>query len=272
MKSDMSRRTMLAGAASLTLPGLTACAGVGSARSKTTHYVLVHGAWHGAWCWNKLIPLLRVKGHMVTAVDLPGRWARPEIAAATTPADFVESVGQVLRASPAPVVLVGHSLGGATISLAAEAYPDRIARLVYVSAFLVPHGQTVGSIAMSDKGTLIEVSTRRDPSTRASTVIPERAKDVFYADCSEDDVRAALQLLCPEPATMGTARMSLSSDRFGRVDRTYVECLQDRAISIETQRAMQVDTPCQRHFTLDCSHSPFLSKATELAAILDSLA
>lgn len=180
------------------------------------------------------------QGHLVAAVDVPGRWARPDVAAATTPSDFVESVGQVLRASPAPVVLVGHSLGGATISLAAEAYPDRVARPVYVSAFLVPSGQTVGAIAMSDKGALIPTSVRRDAATRTSTVIHEKAKELFYADCSDDDVDAALRLLCAEPATMTAARMSLSSDRSGRVHRTYVECLQDRAISIETQRSMAV--------------------------------
>ncbi|WP_345817609.1 alpha/beta fold hydrolase (plasmid) [Paraburkholderia sp. PREW-6R] len=216
--------------------------------------------------------MLRAKGHLVTAVDLPARWARPEVAAATTPADFVESVGQVVRASPLPVVLVGHSLGGATISMVAEAYPDKVARLVYVTAFLVPPGETVRYISMSDKASLIPSSIRRDASTRTTTVIPEKAKDVFYADCSDDDVRIALQLLCAEPSTMGEARMLLSEERFGRVERVYVECLQDRAISIGTQRAMHAKLPCRKVFTLDSSHSPFLSNAEQLSDILGSLA
>jgi pimeloyl-ACP methyl ester carboxylesterase len=156
--------------------------------------------------------------------------------------------------------------------MVAEAHPDKVARLVYVTAFLVPSGQTVGSIAMSDNATLIPTSVLRDASTRTSTVIPEKARDLFYADCSEDDVRTALQLLCPEPTTMGAARMVVSEERFGRVERVYVECLQDRAISIATQRAMQAKLPCRKVFTLDSSHSPFLSKAEQLADILGSLA
>lgn len=67
-----------------------------------------------------LVPLLRAQAHLVTAVDLPGRWARPETAMSLTPTDFVETVGWVVRTSPLPVSLVRHSLGGATISLAAD--------------------------------------------------------------------------------------------------------------------------------------------------------
>ncbi|WP_366510607.1 alpha/beta fold hydrolase [uncultured Pseudacidovorax sp.] len=136
----------------------------------------MHGGWHGAWCWDKVASALRAQGHRVTAVDLPGRGVAPELAGATTPADFMESVGQVVRRSPMPVVLVGHSLGGATISLVAKAFPDRIAHLVYVTAFMVPPRQTVGSIAMADKGTLIPVWVRRDTATRTSTVIPEKPR------------------------------------------------------------------------------------------------
>lgn len=269
MNAPITRRVALrAAAVTAGLPALAACSTTGSAPSRPTHVVLVHGAWHGAWCWSKLVPLLRAQGHLVTAVDLPGRWARPETTMNLTPEDFVETVGQVVRASPLPVTLVGHSLGGATVSLTAERYADRIANLVYVAAFLVPNGQAVGTVAMADKGTLIPRSVRRDAATRTSTVIPERAKELFYQDCPEDDIRTALQLLCPEPATMSAARLALTDANFGRVRRYYVECLNDRAISLETQRAMQAAMPCRQVFTMDSGHSPFVSRPQELASIL----
>jgi pimeloyl-ACP methyl ester carboxylesterase len=273
MNAPITRRGALQAAAiAASLPALAACSTTGTTRSGPTHFVLVHGAWHGAWCWSKLVPLLRAQGHLVTAVDLPGRWARPETTMSLTPADFVETVGQVVRTSPLPVTLVGHSLGGATISLAAEQYADRIANLVYVAAFLVPSGQSVGTIAMADKGTLIPKAVRRDAATRTSTVIPERAKELFYKDCADDDVRAALQLLCPEPSTMSAARLSLTDAKFGRIKRYYVECLNDRAISLETQRTMQTALPCRKVFTIDSSHSPFMSRPEELASILARIA
>lgn len=273
MNAPLTRRGALRVAAiAAGLPALAACSTTGAAPGRPTHVVLVHGAWHGAWCWSKLVPLLREQGHLVTAVDLPGRWARPETTMNLRPDDFVETVGQVIRASPLPVTLVGHSLGGATVSLAAERYADRIASLVYVAAFLVPAGQSVGAIAMADKGTLVPGSVRRDTATRTSTVIPERAKELFYQDCPDDDVRTALQLLCPEPATMSAARLSLTDANFGRIKRYYVECQNDRAISLETQRAMQAALPCQQIFTLDSGHSPFMSRPAELASILSVIA
>lgn len=268
----ISRRGALASGAVAAAAAVAGCAAPTPARPGQVHFVLVHGAWHGAWCWTKLVPLLRAQGHLVTAVDLPGRWQAPAAMAALRPADFADAVGQVVRASPLPVVLVGHSLGGATISLAAQADPDRIRRLVYLTAFLVPPGQAAGTLAMSDKDALIRKAVRRDAATGISSIAPEAAREVFYQDCSDDDVRMALQLLCPEPPTIGGARLQLTPERYGRVERVYVECLQDRAISIGAQRAMQAAMPCKRVVTMDTSHSPFLSRPGDLADVLGGLA
>lgn len=268
--NKFGRRGLLSGAAAavaaLTLGG---CATRGADR---VHYVLVHGAWHGAWCWSKLVPLLREQGHLVTAVDLPGRWQAPGQLTAIRAADFAATVGQVVQASPFPVVLVGHSLGGATISLAAEQHPERIRRLVYLAAFLVPPGQSVGALAMGDKASRIPKAVRRDAATGVSVIAPEFAREVFYHDCSDDDVRMAVQLLSPEPPAMGGARLQLTPERYGGVERVYVECLQDRAISIGAQRSMQAAMPCRQVVTMDTSHSPFLSRPGELANVLSGLA
>lgn len=267
-----SRREILFGSgAAMATSALSACASTPSNRTKT-HFVLVHGAWHGGWCWNKVIPLLRSAGHAVTAVDLPGRWLLPAQMAQIRPEDYVEAVGQIIETSDRPVVLVGHSLGGATVSLAAEKYGARIRRSIYLAAFLVPDGKTVGAIAAADGGSRLGDAMRRDIATGASTIIPNAARDVFYADCPEDDVRIATQLLSAEPSAMGRAIMKLSAQSFGRVDRVYIECLQDRAISIATQRAMQEALLCSNVVSLDASHSPFISRPKEVAEILSRFA
>lgn len=258
-------------AASAEVAALGGCATAGVAPDRG-HFVLVHGAWHGAWCWTKPVPLLREQGHLVTAVDPPGRWQSPAQMAGIRAADYAETVSQVLRTSPFPVVLVGDSLGGATISLAAEQHPERIRRLVYLTAFLVPLGQVAGRLAMADRASLIPTTVRRDAATSVSTIDPAFAREVFFQDCSEDDVRMAQQLLSPEPPAMGGASLQLTPERYGRVERVYVECLQDRAISIGSQRAMQTAMPCKRVVTMDTSHSPFLSRPRELAAVLSDLA
>jgi pimeloyl-ACP methyl ester carboxylesterase len=259
-----SRRKLLLGGAALSATTVLAGCARPLAGVEKVHFVLVHGAWHGAWCWNKVVPLLRAKGHTVTAVDLPGRWSRPESMSQITADDYVESVGQVVSNSDRPVILVGHSLGGATVSMVAEKYSKKIRRSVYLSAFLVPNGKTVGSIASTDKESLIPRAIIRDPVTGTSTVNPSAAREVFYNDCSDDDIRMAVQLLSPEPPVMTRAVMKLSSEAYGSVDRVYIECQNDRAISIATQRAMQKASACSRIVTLESSHSPFLSQASQL--------
>jgi pimeloyl-ACP methyl ester carboxylesterase len=271
MTKNLSRRGVVTGVAAAVVAGVGGCATGGATRSDRVHFVLVHGAWHGAWCWAKLVPLLREQGHLVTAVDLPGRWQSSGQMANIRAAEFAETVGQVVRSSPWPVVLVGHSLGGVSISLAAEQHPDRIRCLVYLAAFLVPPGQTAGRLARGDRDSLISKAVRRDSVTGVSTIDPAFAREVFYQDCSEDDVRMALQLLSPEPPAISTASLQLTQERYGRVERVYIECLQDRAISIGAQRAMQANMKCKRVVTMDASHSPFLSRPRELAMALADL-
>lgn len=266
-----SRRGILYAAAGLPAVAIAGCAHK-ETRNERTHFVLVHGAWHGAWCWNKVVPLLRERGHQVTAVDLPGRWLKPSEMASITADDYVKVVEQVVRNSDRPVVLVGHSLGGATVSMVAEICSTQIRRSVYLSAFMVPNGNSVGSIASSDKGTLIPRAVVRDAATNTSTVNPAFAREVFYGDCSTEDVRVALQLVSPEPGVMNRHQLKLSSQAYGKVERAYIECTLDRAISIEAQREMQAASPCRSVITLEASHSPFLSKPVEVADALLQLA
>lgn len=256
----------LAGAAAL-----TGCAAPQRA-ARPAHFVLVHGAWHGAWCWRKLVPHLRAAGHGVTAVDLPARWGSAAELSQVTAQHYVEAVTQVLQTVPEPVVLVGHSLGGVSISLAAEQLPERVRRLVYLTAFLVPDGKTPRALAAQDKASLIGQAVRRDASGVASVIDPAQARAVFYHDCSDEDVRAATPLLCPEPGAMSRVQMRLSAERYGRVERAYIECLQDRAISIGAQRAMQAALPCREVLRMDAGHSPFLSEPQASAAHLLRLA
>src|SRR5713101_7587513 len=101
-------------------------------------YILVHGAWHGAWCWQKVTPLLELAGHMVIAPDLPGHGNDLTPLAAVTLASSVQCITDIIDAIPEKeeIILLGHSLGGMVISQGAEARAERIQRLVYLSALL----------------------------------------------------------------------------------------------------------------------------------------
>ena len=106
-----------------------------------SHYVLVHGAWEGAWSWEKVVPLLEEKGHQVVTVELPGSSSNRKPVDEVTQYAHVGAVADVFATIEGTVVLVGHSLGGTVISQVAERFPERIQRLVYVTAFLLKSGE-----------------------------------------------------------------------------------------------------------------------------------
>lgn len=83
-------------------------------------YLLVHGAWHGGWCWRKVVPLLEAQGHKVLAPTLPGHGEDKTPAAAVTLRSYADTICRLAGAQTKPVILVGHSMGGIVITQAAE--------------------------------------------------------------------------------------------------------------------------------------------------------
>ncbi|GIT02304.1 MAG: hypothetical protein CM1200mP27_09290 [Chloroflexota bacterium] len=110
-----------------------------------TTFVLVHGASHGSWCWDKVVPLLAAQGHEAIAVDLPGNtYGEFDIPVGeVTLQSYVNHVCKVLDGLDEPAVLVGHSLGGLTITQSAEWRPDKVSTLVYLTALLLEDGQAM---------------------------------------------------------------------------------------------------------------------------------
>lgn len=231
-------------------------------------FVLVHGAWHGAWCWEKVVPLLEAEGHGVDAVDLPGHGGNPATPAEMTLEAYGREVAARVEAAGEPVVLVGHSMGGMAITQAAEYVPERIAALVYVCAFLPASGQSLLQLADNDPDALVLPNLQVDEEAGICVVAEDARTACFYGECTPEDAAAASARLVPESLAAFAVPAEISEERAGSVRRLYVECLRDRAISIAKQREMQAARPCERVLTIDTDHSPFLSRPDELAGHL----
>ena len=128
-------------------------------------FVLVHGAWHGAWCWYKVVPRLEQAGHRVVAPDLPSLGSDKTPISQVSLRLWTDRVCQVLDAETDPVILVGHSRGGIVISEAAEARPEKVQRLVYLCAFLLRDGESLIEVAQADSESQIRSH---------STIVQER--------------------------------------------------------------------------------------------------
>jgi pimeloyl-ACP methyl ester carboxylesterase len=228
-------------------------------------FVLVHGAWHGAWCWFKVIPLLEQTGHTVVAVDLPSHGIDRTPIRDVSLESYAEFVCRVLDACREQVILVGHSMGGAVISRSAELRPARIEKLVYLAAFLLPNGRTILEATPPDARAQTMASLVINEDGSAASLKAESVRHMFYADCEDSDVALARTLLVPQAMAVSVTPLSASDENWGRVPRFYIECARDNAIPIEAQRAMSSTLPCRRVITMETSHSPFLSSPGELS-------
>ena len=232
-------------------------------------FVLVHGSFHGGWCWDAVVARLTAAGHRVLAPDLPGRGSDARPLFALTLDDYATAIAGVVAAQPEPVVLVGHSMGGVVITSVAERVPERLERLVYVCAFLPANGQSLLDLATSDKESVLLRNLVIEAAAGTHHVRPEGARESFYHDCSDADADAATKRLVAEPLAVVATPVATSAARFGRVPRSYVECTDDRAVGPSLQRRMHGAQPC-RVSSIASGHSPFLARPDELTrALLD---
>jgi pimeloyl-ACP methyl ester carboxylesterase len=229
----------------------------------------VHGAFQGAGMWNQVKAALERCGHHVEAVDLPGRPGNPLAVAEVTLEKHRDCVLIAINCSSEPVVLVGHSFGGITISAAADHSPEKIRTLVYVAAYLPQSGQSARTLAGEDSDSRWNEQNFVISSDYSTvTALKEDCAMLFGEDLPPEQQRQLSDLLVPEPLRPVRTPVMLAPERFGRADKVYVKTLRDRTISPRMQDTMLARVPVRKVVEIDSAHSPFLSRPAELARIL----
>ncbi len=239
-------------------------------------YLLIHGSWHGAWCWYKITARLENSGHEVIVPDMPGHgrdWTAPS---QVTVHDNVDAILKILDQAPEPINVVVHSRNGMMVALAAEARPEKIKSITFLASLLPPIGDTP-SLADSmgpgqwaydpDSDFATQQSVDYNPEAGFDMLQRRVFQQTLYADCSDDDVALSYALLTPEPRGPQSATdmpIPTTQERFGRVPRYYIELTQDHAVSIQWQRRLHRATPCERVFSIDASHSAYFSQPDQL--------
>jgi pimeloyl-ACP methyl ester carboxylesterase len=229
--------------------------------------LLVHGAWHGAWCWEQVLPLLDAANVPVIAVDLP-TVSHPS----ATMHDDADYVRGALDSIEGEVVLVGHSYGGVVIS-EAGVHPS-VAHLVYLCAFALDVGESAQENALAGGEDLGESElvgaidfVELPTGELVLTIKPERAIAAFYHDCSPEIASDAVERLRPQP--LASLRDTVNAAAWRDKPSTYVVCTDDRAIPVALQRsaAARVQTIVE----WPTSHSPFASRPELVADLLIDL-
>jgi len=234
-------------------------------------YVLVHGAWLGAWSWDKVARQLEQGGGKVIIPELPGHGDDQTPVAGASLSTYVDTVVKAIEAQPGKVVLVGHSMGGIVLSSVAERIPDRIASMVYVAAYLLTSGQSVVQASQAANDSVVGANMVFAPDYSTVSVKPEALREAFAADATDADFERLRERTRPEPTAAFNTPLELTPERFGSVRRTYIRTLADRAVTPMLQDAMLAALPCAQVASLNTGHTPFLSAPEQLAAQIVAL-
>ncbi len=225
------------------------------------HFALVHGAYHGAWCWDLLRRELEHDGHSTSAVDLPCE--DPDAGAAR----YADVVVKAIPKGSAGVVLVGHSLGGLTIPVAASMTPALMT--VYLCALVPVPGLSFDAQEVHI-GTGFQASEPAIANADGSASTPvARAIESFYQDCDPDIAGDAAVRLRRQFWRVTEEVTPLRE--WPAVNSVYILCTEDRMVSTAYSRRASNDVLGIEPIEMPGGHSPFLSRPRELAAILVGL-
>jgi len=228
-----------------------------------TTFVLVHGAYHGAWCWARLTPELERFGHRTIAMDLPCDDAQ---------AGYSQYTATVLAAMDAAgigedAIVVGHSLGGFTIPLVAE--KRRVARLVFLCTAPTIKGAPDALRARMVTDEYLAIARFTDDAGR-TVFAPRDARKAFFHDCDEPTAAWAISQLRPQGSPPLANPWPVT--RWPDVPRSVILTRDDCAIRLSAGlEAARVILDGGEAIVLEGSHSPFLSRPAQLAGVLHGL-
>jgi len=219
--------------------------------------VLVHGAWHGAWCWDKVVALLDEQGVPVETFDLPMTSFEDDVATTKAAIDRVDG----------DVVLCGHSYGGAVITNAGN-HP-KVAHLVYLTAFACDADESPSATAPDADLPATDLAAALVIGDDGNTTLkPEFIVDGFYRDCDPTDTEDAVRRL--RPINLRCFTTPVGAPAWKDTPSTYVVCTDDHAIHPALQRHMAAR--CGSTVEMNTAHSPFLNRPDAVADLLAGLA
>jgi pimeloyl-ACP methyl ester carboxylesterase len=239
------------------------------------NFLLIHGAYHGAWCWAAVSAPLMAMGHQVAAIDLPGHGASTFDRTKVNLDVYTQAVAQyVERNDLRDLVLVGHSMAGTVLTLVSPLIRKRLKRAVFVDAIVLHEGERLADfIARERAGMIDEALARPDRCMPLSDAFAERFRATFIQDASRDLQDFVLAALNPQPVAPYLDR--IANAPFFKLDLpTGYVFLEDDLVMppgrFHPFFSGRLDRPALR--TIKCGHEAMFTRPRELAQALDELA
>lgn len=231
-------------------------------------YVLIHGAWHGGWCWKRVAGQLRSQGQDVHAPSLTGSGERKHLLSPAIGMDtYVQDVVNLIEYRELEdVVLAGHSAAGALISKAAESVRERLRALVYVDAVILPSGKSMFDVFPPQMTEGMRTSAKDHGEGYYMPPEEEMLYSFFASDCTEEDKRWIVRMATPQVIKPYEDKVDLTRFDQLSIPKTYVRCLRSSA---GTHRKV-ADKYGMRYAEIDAGHDPMISRPEELVAILQA--
>lgn len=225
-------------------------------------FVLVHGAWHGAWCWKRILPGLWRAGHRAFAVTLTGTGERAhQLSPGISLKTHIDDVAAVMDAEELQqAIVVGHSYGGIVITGLADRMPERIARLVYLDAVVPLPGESWSS------GHPPQTQEQRRQSIAATGSIPPADPALFGLSGEDADWVARRQT--PQPGGVYDDRLQFDAMRVAGLPRTFIDCTSPALATIAVMRERVRKEPGWEVREIPTGHDPMISAPGELLRLL----
>ncbi len=230
-------------------------------------YILIHGAWHGSWCWEKISNLLSSQGHQVFSPDLPGHGNDHMPHSEIKFQDYCDCVINAVARCDENPILVGHSFAGIIMTQLAANFPGKFKKLIYIAAYVPLSGDSLLSI--SKKFVVAGLSTEILIDKKQGQIIlkTDKLSELLYHCATVDDQNWAKKKINSEPLAPLATAVHYTDFSYSDIDSLYIFCEHDRAITMPDQQWMSERTQ-GKTATLPSDHSPFLGMPEKLALLL----
>ena len=239
-----------------------------ASNSKPKTFVLVHGAWHGGWCWKRVADILRSRGHSVTTPTQTGLGERSHLLwESITPSVFVDDIVNHLRwEGLTNVILVGHSFGGLTITGVADAVPKMIAKLIYLDAVILESGEAVFDLFPNE---IVEARIKAANESSSGLSLPAYPAE-SYGVSDPADVTFLESRLTPHPLATYATALTINGPVGNGLPTSYITCTDPvyEPMTIFHQRAGEAGWPIAE---LAAGHEEMVTAPLATADLLEIL-